>query len=280
MAIKDPRFVPKTVEDERKANPIVGKEIRNDTILTNHIANQSITAEKIANGAIGTSQINTAAEPTINTIYSNFWFRSNGATGWYSQDYGGGIHMTDTTWIRTYGSKNLYCNQEIRADVRLRAGSGENRIEPAAWDKIILCANGSTTAGGYFFYNSNNAYGVISDRRTKNTIIPLSEYDAVTFIRELKPVTFKMNGIDRVSCGFIAQDVLKAAKNDAQKNITPNHETYDETNLNCPLLGVSDHSMTPNIVSTIQYLMKIIDSQQKNIESLESRLKTIEDLLK
>lgn len=280
MAIKDPRFVPKKVEDDRKDNPIVGKEIRNDTILTNHIANQSITAEKIANGAIGTSQINTTAEPTINTIYSNSWFRSNGATGWYSQTYGGGIHMSDTTWIRTYGSKNLYCNQLIRGEAGIAWGNGANRFDPNNWDRLIICANSVDVNGGYFFYNQGNAYGVISDRRTKNTIIPLSEYDAVTFIRELKPVTFKMNGIDRVSCGFVAQDVLKAAKNDAQKNITPNHETYDETNLNCPLLGVSDHSMTPNIVSTIQYLMKIIDSQQKNIESLESRLKTIEDLLK
>jgi hypothetical protein len=36
MAIKDPRFVPKKVEDERKANPIAGKDIYNNTILPEH----------------------------------------------------------------------------------------------------------------------------------------------------------------------------------------------------------------------------------------------------
>ncbi|MGL5049533.1 MAG: hypothetical protein ACRC6E_02715, partial [Fusobacteriaceae bacterium] len=39
------------------------------------------------------------------TIYLNNWIRTSGSTGWYSQTYGGGWYMVDTTWIRTYGSK-------------------------------------------------------------------------------------------------------------------------------------------------------------------------------
>ena len=44
------------------------------------------------------------------------WFRSSGNTGWYNQSYGGGIMMQDSTWIRTYGAKNFYCDQYIRAN--------------------------------------------------------------------------------------------------------------------------------------------------------------------
>lgn len=44
---------------------------------------------------------------TVPTIYSNDWFRSAGSSGWYSQDYGGGIYMTDGTYVRTYNNKAM-----------------------------------------------------------------------------------------------------------------------------------------------------------------------------
>lgn len=49
-------------------------------------------------------------------LSSNDWVRTYGATGWYSDTYGGGIYMTDTTWIRTHNSKNFYCNKLIRSN--------------------------------------------------------------------------------------------------------------------------------------------------------------------
>lgn len=45
---------------------------------------------------------------TANKAYADDWFRSTGSTGWYSQTYGGGWHMQDTTWLRTYNSKSVY----------------------------------------------------------------------------------------------------------------------------------------------------------------------------
>ena len=50
----------------------------------------------------------TSTQPTFNTCYTSNWFRSTGATGWYSETYGGGWRMTDTTYIRVYGSKRVY----------------------------------------------------------------------------------------------------------------------------------------------------------------------------
>lgn len=311
MSRKDPRFEKKE-EKRESVNRIAGEEIGNSTILTEHLANgsvtadklapgavsqasipdgsitnsklatDSVTADKIATGAVSTSEINTGAEPTISTIYANNWFRSYGDSGWYNQSYGGGIYMLDTFWVRVYNNKGFYTGGEIQSGYRLVARTGDNRIEPAAWDKIILCANGVNTAGGYFYYNSNNSYGVISDRRIKNDIDSIPKEEAIRFIKQLNPVTFgyKDNKDAGKVCGFIAQEVLAAAKTEPFKNIVPNHETYDENNETCPYLGVSDHSITPSVVATLQYLINTIETQQKTIENLEARLNLIEDLLK
>jgi hypothetical protein len=40
-----------------------------------------------------------------NELYCNGWLRSYGDRGWYSESYGGGIHMTDTNFVRTYDNK-------------------------------------------------------------------------------------------------------------------------------------------------------------------------------
>jgi hypothetical protein len=56
-----------------------------------------------------------------NSINCNGWFRSGGATGWFNGDYGGGIYMTDTTWVRVYGSKAFWAAGTIQSDTDLRA---------------------------------------------------------------------------------------------------------------------------------------------------------------
>jgi hypothetical protein len=57
-----------------------------------------------------------------NTIYMDNWYRSYGNTGWYSQDYGGGWHMTDSTWLRAYNDKSVYTGSgTIRSDSNMRA---------------------------------------------------------------------------------------------------------------------------------------------------------------
>lgn len=54
------------------------------------------------------NNLNAAANLDVaGQAYVSGWLRSRGDVGWYSQDYGGGIHMTDSTWVRVYGSKGL-----------------------------------------------------------------------------------------------------------------------------------------------------------------------------
>lgn len=63
---------------------------------------------------------NTQTQPSVNTIYANNWFRSQGASGWFSESYGGGIYMTDTSWIRTYNGKGFYCDNQIYSSNSIR----------------------------------------------------------------------------------------------------------------------------------------------------------------
>lgn len=60
-----------------------------------------------ANIKISTTS-NTQTKPSVNTIYANNWFRSQGNTGWYNENYGGGWYMTDTSWIRAFNNKGVY----------------------------------------------------------------------------------------------------------------------------------------------------------------------------
>lgn len=42
------------------------------------------------------------------SIRASSWIRTDGATGWYSQSYGGGIYMTDSDMVQVYNNKVLY----------------------------------------------------------------------------------------------------------------------------------------------------------------------------
>ena len=99
-----------------------------------------------ANVKISTSA-NTQTTPSVNTIFANNWFRSQGDTGWYNESYGGGIRMTDTKWIRTFGGKSFYCDSQISSqgfhhlnhdnnDAVLLAGGGYSQGVPVKYWSI------------------------------------------------------------------------------------------------------------------------------------------------
>lgn len=49
------------------------------------------------------------------------WFRTTGDAGWYSETYGGGIYMIDSTYVRIYNNKKLFVNSDIIAAGRIIA---------------------------------------------------------------------------------------------------------------------------------------------------------------
>ena len=52
-------------------------------------------------------------------VINNGWYRSRGMTGWYSETYGGGIYMEDSTWVRTYNSKSFWTNSTLGSNAGL-----------------------------------------------------------------------------------------------------------------------------------------------------------------
>lgn len=108
---------------------------------------------------------NPGASPTFGAAYTSNWFRSNGNTGWYSQTYGGGWYMTDSTWIRIFGSKSVYQNTgQIRTDGYLVTNGGitvgatspnngtyKSHVTGNSW------SSGYIRAGAGFYHNSVNS---------------------------------------------------------------------------------------------------------------------------
>lgn len=134
---------------------------------TSHLTNDSgfwTGTRYWANIAVSTSS-STDTSPTFRTAYTSNWFRSTGSTGWYSQTYGGGWYMSDSTWIRTYGSKSVYQNTgQIRTDGYLVTNGGltagatspnngtyKLHVTGASW------SSGLIRAGGGFYHNSVNS---------------------------------------------------------------------------------------------------------------------------
>lgn len=60
-------------------------------------------------GNVAIGGIDTAYKLNVSgDIRASSWIRTDGATGWYSQSYGGGIYMTDSDMVQVYNNKVLY----------------------------------------------------------------------------------------------------------------------------------------------------------------------------
>lgn len=60
---------------------------------------------------------NTSYAISTTGLISNGWLRTVGQCGWYSETYGGGWYMKDTSWLRSYNNKSVYTPGEIRCGV-------------------------------------------------------------------------------------------------------------------------------------------------------------------
>lgn len=80
------------------------------------------------------STLNASGRVTCADVYSLSWLRTVGQTGWYSESYGGGWYMIDSTWLRAYNNKQIYTGS-TSADAIHTAGG--------------INASGRIYAGGY-----------------------------------------------------------------------------------------------------------------------------------
>ena len=52
------------------------------------------------------------------------WVRVSGTSGLYFETYGGGWHMNDSTWIRSYNGKNVYMSADVRTGGQFQLENG------------------------------------------------------------------------------------------------------------------------------------------------------------
>lgn len=212
-----------------------------------------------------------------NGVYSQNWFRSTGDTGWYSQTYGGGIYMTDTTWVKTYGSKGLQSMGGF----------------------AIQAPNTTTTYSGYqdLLWNTTwtSVHRYSSKRSMKEQIEPLNaSVDAGAVIDLLKPVSFiaapnpdneepetpaekEMREADLV-WGFVAEDVCEIDETTgARLGVYEPSEDGDGFQPS----AWAQRAFFPLLVAELQGLRKRVaqleDRALDRIDELEARLDLLEN---
>ena len=140
------------------------------------------------------------------SIQCSDWFRSTGNSGWYHQDYGGGIYMQDSTYVRVYGGKRFYVGNTENTNFSTNTAIS---TDGGIYAKNNITSNANIIANGTVTAKSSS-----SDRRLKRNICDFSASD---IIRKLHPKTFYWNETakrlspalnhDKLNYGLIAQDV-------------------------------------------------------------------------
>lgn len=127
------------------------------------------------------STLNASGRITCADVYSSSWLRTVGQTGWYSESYGGGWYMTDSTWIRAYNNKQIYTASTsadaihtaggMNASGRIYAGSymqamggincaGVLNSGGASGFNVYACFHGNGQHGGIEIAASDNVFGI------------------------------------------------------------------------------------------------------------------------
>lgn len=115
---------------------------------------------------------------TASDIYSQSWVRTVGATGWYSESYGGGWHMTDSIWLRAYNNKQIYTGSTsadaiytaggINASGRIYAG-GHLSTNGGLAVSGIYGGSGASGFNVYAVFQGRSDHGGIEVRASDNT---------------------------------------------------------------------------------------------------------------
>ncbi len=182
-----------------------------------------------------TSGTAAALSSSGDNVATSGWYRSNGNVGWYSNTYGGGIYMTDSSWVRTYGSKNFYVQGgSLAVDGFVGIGT------TAPGYPLTVASTVTTSYSGYGYLYSGGAgtngissgavnvsinatgrilaseFDALSDRRAKQEIVDIKDEDAIKFLERSRPVHFRWKeGEKAYNFGFIAQEVDKLGFHEA-----------------------------------------------------------------
>lgn len=116
---------------------------------------------------------------TTSDILSSGWIRALGTNGFYCESYGGGWHMTDSTWIRAYNDKQIYTASTSPDAIHTLGGiNASGRIYCGSYVELhggLVCAGVGNSGGpsGFNVYGSfygNTSHGGIEIGASDNVL--------------------------------------------------------------------------------------------------------------
>ncbi len=135
----------------------IGDSTARSGYVLNVAGSEYITGSLYTVGAIGSgTRIYTGYDSGVaNSVSCSNWFRSSGNSGWYNASYGGGWYQTDTTYIRTHGTFQVYSGGRfLSGDI---PSSWINGLKNQAAYRIEAC--GDTGSYHPWLQQTNNGSG-------------------------------------------------------------------------------------------------------------------------
>ena len=232
------------------------------------------------------------------SIQCSDWFRSTGTSGWYHQNYGGGIYMEDSNFIRTFGSKRLLIQTDTYDTIRLvrTSGSGGSSIafyngggtfrgqlgvNASSWfsfDTGTATANQNVVeispAGGIHSKAEITAKASGSDIRLKKDI---QNYNAMNIINRFRSVKYHWNDIAKANSevynndydqfGLIAQDLIAGGFEQWVRDVF--HDYYT----------VTYERLIPVVWKGLQEVDDEVTKLKREVARLNKRVKELEKSL-
>lgn len=233
-----------------------------------------------------------------NSIQCSDWFRSTGNSGWYHQNYGGGIYMEDSNFIRNFGSKRLRIQTDTYDTLQLvrTSGSGGSSIafyngggtfrgqlgvNASSWfsfDTGTATANQNVVeispAGGIHSKAEITAKASGSDIRLKKDI---QNYNAMNIINKFRSVKYHWNDIAKANSevynndydqfGLIAQDLIAGGFGQWVRDVFHDYYTVTYERL-IPVVWKGLQEVDDEVTK----LRKEITRLNKKVEELEKSL--------
>lgn len=187
--------------------------------------------------------------------------------------------MSDTTWVRVYGSKAFFAQGEIRSNGVIRGYGGvyysgylctyttDGQVHSFCvggnWEYLHVSTYWNQNGQGY-------AYGVnwwLSDSRLKTDIAD-TDIGGIDFVKQLHHVKFKWkrptaNG-DSVKIGYLAHELQQQDENIVHKVPQPEGSEYQD------LLQINETKLIPYLSKALQELIVIVEAQEKEIKQLKA----------
>ena len=194
-----------------------------------------------------------------NSIQCSDWFRSTGNSGWYHQNYGGGIYMQDSTYVRVYGGKRFYVGNTENTNFSTNTAIS---TDGGIYARKNITSNANIIANGAITAKASS-----SDIRLKTDI---QGYDAMGIIRKFRSVKYHWNNLAKRNSeifnhkkwnyGLIAQDLLSGGYSQWVSDIFKDYYTIDYERL------------IPVVWKGLQEVDDEVTRLKKRVKELEKRL--------